>query len=75
VNTTGHLVGDIERLREHFGIDRWLVYGASCGSTLALAYAERHPERGTEMVIAAVTMTRRSDIADARFRMAFARIV
>ncbi len=74
MKTTSHL-GDIERLREHLGIERWLVYGASWGSTLALTYAERHPERVTEMVIAAVTMTCRSEIADARFRKAFARIV
>ncbi len=62
MNTTDHLVDDIERLREHLGIERWLVFGGSWGSTLALAYAERHPERVTEMVIAAVTMTRRSEI-------------
>ena len=61
-NTTGHLVTDIERLREHLGIERWLVFGGSWGSTLALAYAERHPERVSEMVIAAVTMTRRYEI-------------
>ena len=62
MNTTDHLVADIERLREHLGIERWLVFGGSWGLTLALAYAERHPERVTEMVIAAVTMTRRSEI-------------
>ena len=66
MNTTDHLVADIERLREHLGIERWLVFGGSWGSTLGLAYAERHPERHpervTEMVIAAVTMTRRSEI-------------
>lgn len=62
MNTPDHLVADIERLRRHLGIKRWLVYGASWGSALALAYAERHPERVTEMVIAAVTMTRRSEI-------------
>lgn len=45
MNNTDHLVADIERLRRHLGIERWLVYGASWGSTLALAYAERHPER------------------------------
>ncbi len=54
---TDYLVADIERLREHLGIDRWLVHGASWGSTLALAYAERQPARVTEMVIAVVTMT------------------
>ena len=44
-NTTHHLVADIERLREHLGIERWLVLGGSWGTTLGLAYAERHPER------------------------------
>ncbi len=62
VNTTDHLVADIERLREHLGIERWLVYGGSWGSTLGLVYAQRHPERVTEMVLAAVTMTRRSEV-------------
>ncbi len=62
VNTTPNQVADIERLREQLGIERWLVYGASWGSTLALAYAERHPERVTEMVLAAVTMSRRAEI-------------
>lgn len=62
VNTTDHLVADIERLREHLGIDRWLVMGGSWGSTLALAYALRHPERVTEIALAAVTSTRRSEI-------------
>lgn len=45
VNTTAHLVRDIERLREHLGVDRWLLFGGSWGSTLTLAYAEQHPER------------------------------
>ena len=44
-NTTAHLVADIERLRRHLGIERWVVFGGSWGSTLALAYAEAHPER------------------------------
>src|SRR5262249_30032407 len=48
-NTTGHLMEDIERLRERLGIERWLVSGGSWGSTLGLAYAERHPERVTEV--------------------------
>ena len=61
-NTTGHLIADMERLREHLGIDRWLLYGGSWGSTLILAYAEHHPERVSEIVIAAVTTTRRSEI-------------
>src|SRR5689334_23962297 len=44
-NTTWHLVADMEALREHLGIERWQVFGGSWGSTLSLAYAERHPER------------------------------
>jgi proline iminopeptidase len=50
-NTTWHLPGDIERLRDHLGIARWQVFGGSWGSTLALAYAQRHPDRVTEMVM------------------------
>jgi proline iminopeptidase len=61
-NTTHHLIADIERLREHLGIERWLVWGASWGVTLALAYAERHPERVTEMILLSITMTRRADV-------------
>jgi proline iminopeptidase len=61
-NTTHHLIADIERLREHLGIERWLVWGGSWGVTLALAYAERFPERVTEMVLLSVTMTRPSDV-------------
>lgn len=61
-NTTWHLIADMERLREHLGIDRWLLYGYSWGSTLSLAYAEQHPERVSEIVIASVTVSRRSDI-------------
>ena len=61
-NTTHHLIADIERLREHLGIERWLVWGASWGVTLALAYAERFPERVTEMVLLSITMTRRADV-------------
>ncbi|MFI8824080.1 prolyl aminopeptidase [Streptomyces sp. NPDC053431] len=63
VNTTAHLVADMERLRGHLGIDHWLLYGGSWGSTLILAYAEAHPERVTEIVIPAVTTTRRSETA------------
>ena len=54
-NTTAHLVADIERLRAHLGIDRWLVWGGSWGVTLALAYAESHPGRVSELVLGAVT--------------------
>ena len=61
-NTTGHLIGDLERLREHVGVDRWLVFGASWGSTLGLAYAVQHPERVSELVLWAVVTTRAKDI-------------
>ncbi|MEO6702674.1 MAG: alpha/beta fold hydrolase, partial [Jatrophihabitantaceae bacterium] len=62
VNTTQHLIDDIERLREHLRIERWLVYGVSWGSTLGLAYAQAHPARVSEVVLSAVTMTRHADI-------------
>jgi proline iminopeptidase len=60
-NTTHHLVADMERLRVHLGIDAWLLMGGSWGSTLILAYAERHPGRVSEIVIPSVTTTRRSE--------------
>ena len=62
VNTTEHLLADMERLREHLGIDQWLLFGGSWGSTLILAYAERHPERVSEILITGVTLSRRPDI-------------
>jgi proline iminopeptidase len=61
-NTTPHLIADIERLRTHLGVERWLVWGGSWGATLALAYAERYPDRVTEIVLASVTLTRPDDI-------------
>jgi proline iminopeptidase len=61
-NTTHHLIADIELLREHLGVERWLVWGLSWGSTLGLAYAEQHRERVSEIVLASVTMTRSTDI-------------
>ncbi|MEV6714466.1 prolyl aminopeptidase [Lentzea sp. NPDC051208] len=60
-NTTQHLIADIEALRVHLGIERWLVEGGSWGVTLALAYAQAHPERVTELVLAAVTDGDRRD--------------
>ncbi|HKX18831.1 MAG TPA: prolyl aminopeptidase [bacterium] len=57
-NTTAHLLGDIERLRRHLGVDRWLVLGGSWGGTLALAYAERHPDRVSEIILFGVTTGR-----------------
>ncbi len=61
-NTTWHLVDDIERLREHLGIERWQVFGGSWGSTLALAYAETHKERVTELVLRGIFTLRRSEL-------------
>jgi proline iminopeptidase len=61
-NTTPHLIADMERLRRHLGIDRWLLFGGSWGSTLGLAYAQRHPERVSEIVLVAVTTGRRREI-------------
>ncbi|MDQ4104299.1 MAG: prolyl aminopeptidase [Actinomycetota bacterium] len=61
-NTTAHLIGDIERLREHLGIDRWIVVGGSWGVTLGLAYAQRHPDRVIAMVLGAITAGTRREI-------------
>ncbi|HEX4480206.1 MAG TPA: prolyl aminopeptidase [Rudaea sp.] len=61
-NTTWDLVADIERVREHLKIDRWQVFGGSWGSTLALAYAQTHPERVTEIVLRGIFLLRRSEI-------------
>ncbi len=60
-NNTANLIADIERLRQHLDVDRWLVFGGSWGSTLALAYAETHPHRVTEMILFGVTTGRRSE--------------
>ena len=61
-NTTWDLVADIERLREHLAIERWQVFGGSWGSTLALAYAEAHPSRVTELVLRGIFMLRRWEL-------------
>ncbi|WP_062017305.1 prolyl aminopeptidase, partial [Aureimonas sp. AU4] len=61
-NTTHDLVGDIERLRLHFRIERWMLFGGSWGSTLALAYAETHPERVEAMVLRGVFTGRRAEL-------------
>src|SRR3989304_3559598 len=67
-NNTANLIADIERLRQHLDVDRWLVFGGSWGSTLALAYAETHPDRVTEMILFGVTTGRRSEF-DWTFRV------
>jgi proline iminopeptidase len=61
-NTTWTLVEDIEKLRKHLGIDRWLVYGGSWGSTLALAYAETHPQAVSEIVLRGIFLCRRKEL-------------
>ncbi|MGV6490337.1 prolyl aminopeptidase [Stenotrophomonas rhizophila] len=57
-NTTAHLVADIETVRAHLGIERWLVFGGSWGSTLALAYAQAHPQRATGVIVRGVYLGR-----------------
>ena len=61
-NTTAHLVADLERLRTHLGIERWLVTGISWGTTLALAYAQAHPTAVTGMVLASVGTTSHAEV-------------
>ena len=61
-NTTWDLVGDIERIRDMLGIERWQVFGGSWGSCLALAYAETHPERVTELVLRGIFTLRRKEL-------------
>ena len=61
-NTTPRLIGDLEKLRAHLGIDRWLVFGGSWGSTLALAYAEHHPGRCRALILRGIFLCRRSEI-------------
>ena len=61
-NTTWHLVADIERIRELLGIEHWLVFGGSWGSTLALAYAQTHPERVSALVLRGIFLCRDDEI-------------
>ena len=61
-NSTWHLVADIERIREELGIERWLVFGGSWGSTLALAYAQTHPERVSALVVRGIFLCRDAEI-------------
>ena len=61
-NTTWDLVADMERLREHLRIERWQVFGGSWGSTLALAYAQSHPQRVTELVLRGIFLLRRWEL-------------
>jgi proline iminopeptidase len=61
-NTTWDLVADTEKLREHLGIEHWQIFGGSWGSTLALAYAQKHPDRVTELVLRGIFLLRRSEL-------------
>ncbi|HWA49437.1 MAG TPA: prolyl aminopeptidase [Dongiaceae bacterium] len=61
-NTTPHLIADMEALRAHLGVDRWFVFGGSWGSTLALAYAEHHPERVRGLALRGIFLCRKSEI-------------
>lgn len=61
-NTTWHLVADIEKIREHFGVDRWVVFGGSWGSTLAIAYAQTHPERCLGLILRGIFTLRPEEI-------------
>jgi proline iminopeptidase len=61
-NTTWDLVGDIEQLREIAGVERWMAFGGSWGSTLALAYAQTHPDRVTELVLRGIFTFRQSEL-------------
>ena len=62
VNTAEHLIADMELLRTHLGIERWQPLGASWGSALSLAYAQRYPERVSELILYSVTAGRRTEI-------------
>jgi proline iminopeptidase len=61
-NTTWDLVADVERIRTHLSIDRWQIFGGSWGSTLALAYAQTHPDKVTELVLRGIFLLRRSEL-------------
>jgi len=61
-NTTDHLIADMERLRQHLAVDRWLVFGGSWGSTLALAYAQAHPDRCLGLILRGIFLCRPSEI-------------
>lgn len=61
-NDIPHLIADIERLRRHLGIERWIVFGGSWGSTLALAYAQTHPDRVAGLVLRGIFLMRRQEI-------------
>lgn len=61
-NTTWHLVSDMEKLRESLGIEKWVVFGGSWGSTLSLAYAEKHPDRCLGLILRGIFTLRRKEL-------------
>jgi proline iminopeptidase len=61
-NGTWELVADIERIREHLGIERWMAFGGSWGATLGLAYAEKHPQRVTELILRGIFLMRQREV-------------
>ncbi|MEP3279472.1 MAG: prolyl aminopeptidase [Stappiaceae bacterium] len=61
-NTTWHLVADMEKLREHVSVDKWLVFGGSWGSTLSLAYAQTHPDRVSALILRGIYTLTRSEL-------------
>jgi proline iminopeptidase len=62
LNTAEHLIGDMERLRGHLGVETWLLHGRSWGVGLSLAYAERFPQRVAAMLLVSITLSRRSEM-------------
>ncbi len=67
-NTTPHLIADMERLRTHLGIDRWMLFGGSWGATLSVAYAMAHPAHVTAMVLYGLFLARQSELAALYFK-------
>ena len=61
-NTTPHLIADMEQIRQHLGIEQWLIFGGSWGSTLAIAYAEAHPQRVLGLILRGIFLCRREDL-------------
>lgn len=61
-NTTQHLIEDIEKIREHLGIEKWVLFGGSWGSTLSLLYAQSHPDRVSHMILRGIFLCRKQDL-------------
>jgi len=62
-NTTAHLIADMQRIREHLGIDKWVLFGGSWGSTLSLAYAQTYPEHVHALILRGIFLCRPQDLA------------